>query len=135
MSMFEIATRKKIRFASNKGELSVEQLWDLPLSSTRSLDLDTIAKGLAREIRAAEEESFVRPRTKSNTELTLKLEIVKHIINTKLAESEAASRRRQASEEKARLMEMLERKREEKLGQMTEEEIQARLAALSAEVE
>ena len=34
MNIFEYATRAKLRFASSRGDLTVEQLWDVPLRST-----------------------------------------------------------------------------------------------------
>ena len=42
MNLFEIASRKKLRIPTTKGDLTVEQLWDLPLKST-GLSLDKIA--------------------------------------------------------------------------------------------
>jgi hypothetical protein len=35
MNIFEQATRAKIRFSTPVGMLSVEDLWDLPLTSTQ----------------------------------------------------------------------------------------------------
>ena len=63
MNLFEIATRKKLRFPSLKGELSAEQLWDLPLSSRVGLDLDNIAKAVNKDLKAEEEDSFVKTST------------------------------------------------------------------------
>ena len=50
MNIFEMATRKKIRFNSPQGDLSTEDLWDLPLSSkvNGKANLDDIAKDLHR---------------------------------------------------------------------------------------
>ena len=49
MSIFEQASRLKLRFASVKGELTIEHLWGLPLQSKTSFDLDTVAKAVARD--------------------------------------------------------------------------------------
>ena len=51
-NLFEVAARKKYRFDSQKGLLSVEELWDLPLQSTKSVSLDSIAIALNKEIKA-----------------------------------------------------------------------------------
>ena len=61
--MFEQASRLKLRFTTARGSLSVEDLWDLPLTSTTGKpNLDDIAKSLNRELRATSEEtSFVEP--------------------------------------------------------------------------
>ena len=52
MNIFEQASRLKLTFSTNKGQLSVEHLWDLSLDS-----LDTLAKGVNRELKASEEEA------------------------------------------------------------------------------
>ena len=41
--MFEQAARMKLRFDTPRGALSAEDLWDLPLTSTRGLSLNDIA--------------------------------------------------------------------------------------------
>ena len=89
MNIFEQATRRAIRFESAKGDLSVEQLWDLPLQSRNQFDLDTVAKTVNRQLNAVTEESFVSVRENPAKEtLSLKLEIVKHIISVKLQEAD-----------------------------------------------
>ena len=81
MNLFEIASRKAYRFASLKGELTVEQLWQLPLTSRGGTDLDTLAKGIFKDLKATEEESFVSVNTNPRRgDLENKLEIIKHII-------------------------------------------------------
>ena len=101
--LFFQATKGKFRFPSKVGELTTEQLWDLPLTSGKNgPDLDTVAKTINAEIRAASEESFVGPsKTSKRTLLETKLEVVKAVIAAKIdcareAEKRAskASRRR-----------------------------------------
>ena len=58
-NLFLQATREKFRFESPKGDLSVEQLWDLPLTSRTGFDLDTVAKTVNADLKASNEESFV----------------------------------------------------------------------------
>lgn len=131
MNLYQQATRNKLRFSSVRGDLTVEQLWDLPLTSKTGVDLDTIAKSVNRELNAVAEESFVQ--TTHNPQkalLTLKLEIVKDVISTVQAENEA---RRKASEklaEKAFLQEVLHSKKEDALKGLSVEEIEKRLAEL-----
>lgn len=132
MNIFEQATRRAIRFESTKGDLSVEQLWDLPLQSRNQFDLDTIAKTVNRQLNAVTEESFVSVRENPAKEtLSLKLELVKHIISVKLQEAEEARNRANKASEKEKLLRLLDEKQNEALRALTPEEIQERLKALA----
>lgn len=125
MSNFEIATRKKYRFQSTKGPLSVEDLWDLKLNQ-----LDTIAVSIDSEISTASKKSFITTRTVANKEAEVKLEILKHIIKIKLDEEEARTRAIEKKEKKEKLLALIERKQEESLNQKSEDELKALLAEL-----
>ena len=59
INLFEYATRTVLRFASTRGLISVEQLWDVPLRSNDGFDLDAIARSLSQELKSVSEESFV----------------------------------------------------------------------------
>ena len=132
MNIFEQATRRAIRFESVKGDLSVEQLWDLPLQSRNQFDLDTIAKTVNRQLNDVTEESFVSVRENPAKEtLSLKLELVKHIISVKLQEAEEARNRANKASEKEKLLRLLDEKQNEALRALTPEEIQERLKALA----
>lgn len=85
--LFEKASRLKLRFATNKGLVSSEDLWDLPLTSTMNTSLDSIAKGLNKSIKEGEEESFVVTRSDANNVLDLQFDIIKHIIKVRLSEN------------------------------------------------
>ena len=132
MNIFEQATRRAIRFESTKGDLSVEQLWDLPLQSRNQFDLDTIAKTVNRQLNDVTEESIVSVRENPAKEtLSLKLELVKHIISVKLQEAEEARNRANRASEKEKLLRLLDEKQNEALRALTPEEIQERLKALA----
>ena len=132
MNIFEQATRRAIRFESAKGDLSVEQLWDLPLQSRNQFDLDTVAKTVNRQLNDVTEESFVSVRENPAKEtLSLKLELVKHIISVKLQEAEEARNRANRASEKEKLLRLLDEKQNEALRALTPEEIQERLKALA----
>lgn len=101
--MFEQASKMKLRFATAKGLISVEDLWDLPLTS-HTTSLDNIARGLNRQIKDTEEESFVVKHTTANTELHLALDILKHIIAIKITEKEARKVASQNKVEREKIM-------------------------------
>jgi hypothetical protein len=89
--MFERAARMKLRFGTSKGSASAspEDLWDIPLVGT-GLSLNTIAKSLNQQLKAGAEEDFVQVKSSTDQQLTLKFNIVKHVIAVRLQESEAS---------------------------------------------
>ncbi len=135
MEIFERASRAKIRYPSSAGDLTTEQLWDLPLSHMRStgVDLDKIARQVNGELKSIAEGSFVSltpdPR---QTELELKLDVLKHVIASKLAARTAAETAMANAERKRVLLSVLAAKEESQLAGMSREEIKAEIAKLDA---
>lgn len=131
MSIFEQASRLKLRFSSNKGELTTEQLWDLPLQSRQQFDLDTVAKAVYRDLKSRDEESFVSTSTDPmKAKLELMLEVVKHIISVKRSEDQAKQDKARRAEDRQRILEIIDKKQGAALENETLEQLQARLAAL-----
>ena len=94
--MFEKATRLKLRFETKKGQLSTEDLWDLPLSSTTgAVNLDDIARALHLKVSTQTDVSFVNPAAKSPAaeREQLALDVVKQVIAVRLAEKRSRRRR------------------------------------------
>lgn len=122
--MFDKVTRMKLRFESNKGLLSVEQVWDLSLTA-----LNEMAKGLSRQVKAAEtdEEDFIGTKSNVDSELQLRFDVVKHIIGVKLKERDDS---RDAAERKANnqiILELIQRKKQQELESKSVEELEALL--------
>lgn len=131
MNLFEQASRTKLRFPSSRGELTVEQLWDLPLQSKSGFDLDTIAKAVNKDLKSRGEESFVSASTDPvKTTLELSLEILKHIIQSKQEENSARLNEAKVRQERERIAGLIDKKQNEALEGETLEQLQARLAAL-----
>lgn len=125
MSIFEKASRKALRFASNRGALMVEQLWNLPLQSKGGFDLDTIAKSVNAELKSRAEESFVSTSTDPmKAELELKLEILKHIIQVRQDESAARIENARKADQRQKVLEIINRKQEKALEELPLEELQ-----------
>jgi len=130
-NIFEYATRNKLRFASLRGELSVEQLWDVPLRSRDDFNLNAIAKAANKALKDISEESFVETtKTAAHTRCEAAMETVKYIIDVKLAEEEAAKTRAEKKQEKEKLLGILAEKQAGKLSELSEKELQKRIAAL-----
>jgi hypothetical protein len=120
----------KIRFETTKGALTVEDLWDLPLTSARYANLNDIAKGINRELKASGEEDFVSPATKADETLALKLAVVKHIIGVRLAENEEAKLIADKRAQKEKLLELIARKQDQELEGKSLEDLQKMVEAL-----
>ena len=130
-NLFLQATREKFRFESPKGDLSVEQLWDLPLTSRTGFDLDTVAKAVNANLKSSNEESFVNvSNNPAVSRLQAQLEVVKAIIEVKLAQAEATKKRVEKAAERQRLMEVLHSKKDQELQGLSVEEIERRLSQL-----
>lgn len=133
MNLFEKATRKAYRFPTLKGEMTVEQLWQLPLTARgiNTVDLDTVARTINNELKALGEESFVIKGTNPKRgELTEKLDIVKYIIDVKQTEASDAEKRVARQQERQKLQELLAKKNDQELEGLSKEEIEKKLAAL-----
>ncbi len=131
MNIFEQATRAKIRFSTPVGMLSVEDLWDLPLTSTRArANLDDVARLLDAELKSTSSVSFVNDVSEVNAKTKLMFDVVIHVINTKIAEQKAAQEAVAIREKKQKIMAIIEQKSDMRLADSSLEELQAMLASL-----
>lgn len=122
--MFELATRAKLRF-NFKGQVSVEDLWDLSLEN-----LDGIYKGLNALVQQSKEGSLLSVKSSEDEVLDSKIEIVKHIVKVKLDEAEARKQVKAAREQQQKIMSILAEKQDEALKNKTVEELQEMLKGL-----
>lgn len=131
-NIFEKAVRNKLRFDTHRGQLSVEQLWDLPLTSAANVSLDGIAVALDTEIRNTAPKSFISEAgTNAITAvLQLKFDIVKHIIDVRMAENKAKVERQQNDAQRQMLLEAIAAKKNEALLSGDVDELEKKLAAL-----
>lgn len=130
-SLFELASRQKLRFPSNRGDLTVEQLWTMPLQGKDGYDVDTVAKTVNAKIKELSEDSFVSTKpSKALATQQLMLDVLKHVIAVRLAEQAAKEKRATNKAERERLEALLESKQLAEEGAMTKEQILAKLAAI-----
>ena len=130
--MFEKAARLKLRFQSPQGALTVEDLWDLPLTSTRlnQGNLNNIAKAISRQLKSEGEEDFVNPKSGADTVLQIQLDIVKHIIQVRQTENETARDLADRRQKKERIMEIIAKKQDQDLEGKSLEDLTAMVAGL-----
>jgi hypothetical protein len=131
LPLFEQASRLKLRFGSPQGPLTVDDLWDLPLTSRGArANLDDIARFYSRELKEQETESFVTKPARKDKILILGFEIVKRVIEVRLEENKATKAKADKAAKKAKLLELLTKKKDDQLGEMTEEQLLAEIEAL-----
>ena len=122
--LFEMATRSKLRFPSTKGELSVEDLWDLS-----DKDLDVVYKNLKdQEVKSSEEslldDANVDPKLKAA------IGIVKYIFTTKRNERLAEKERINKKLTQRKYIDALSKKQDEAIEKMSEAELRAMIDSL-----
>lgn len=132
-NLFEKASRQKLRFASQRGDLTVEQLWDLPLTSANAASLDSIAVGLDTELRNTAPRSFVNSASTGNALLELKLDIVKHIIEVRVEENTRKLAKQVEAQQAKMLDEQIAKLENEQLLGGSLEELKAKRAALASQ--
>jgi len=132
MDIFQQASRLKLRFETSRGLLSVEDLWDLPLTSkTGKTNLDDIGRPLLRQIvGSGEAPSLVDPQEKVSTMLQLSFDVVKAVIDVKVTERNTAAVAAANKEKKQKLLQILEGKENEALGNLSMEELRTQINAL-----
>lgn len=124
-NIFEYATRKALRFPY-KGNQSVEELWNLPVT-----ELDKIFKTLNSEVKQAKEESLLATsKSKEDEELEAMIAIVKHIVAVKLNEKEARDKASEKKAHKQKIMSIIAAKEDEALRNTSVEDLKQMLNEL-----
>lgn len=121
-NIFKYAAKKSLRFPY-KGSLSVEDLFKLDMNS-----LDAVYKTLKKQQKASNEESLIEEKTAEDKELEVKLAIVKEIFDDKKTAAEKAKKAAANKAKNQRILEILAKKQDEALENMTEDELKAQLA-------
>lgn len=122
--MFERAVRGKLRF-DYRGQCTVEDLWDLNVQA-----LDSIYKKLKSREKAMNEDSLLETRSAEDTEIALSIDIVKHIVETKLAEKKSREEAADRKAKKEQIMTLIANKQNEQLAGKSIEELQQMVADL-----
>lgn len=127
-NIFEQAVKQKLRFQSDRGLLTTEQLYDLSLQA-----LDKVARAVNTELKSVTEESFVSIRPNPlKDELTLKLDVLRQVIADLMAAQAAKELRAERAAKRRLLLETLEAKENDELKNLSKEEILKKLEELDA---
>lgn len=134
MDIYKFAAQNALRFPSKRGELTAEQLFDLPLKAATGFDLDTVARGINTALKAVSEESFVEDTSADpkRQALAVALDVVKDVIATKQAENRAQAERVRKHAERKKILDAMAAKKDEALTKASLEDLEKKLAELDA---
>ena len=124
-NIFEIASRIRLRFDTPRGKLSVEELWTLPLSQPKTSDvpdLDSLALRLDSQLQK-QNKSFVNCKSVDDSATQLAFDIVKHIIDIKIAEYRVAIESANKAVKRQQIVDLLALKQNESFAAKSVEEL------------
>lgn len=110
MSDFKEASRLKLRFATTKGNLTTEQLWDLSLA-----DLDTLAVSLDEAYKNSKGKSFLDKKTTKDKTVKLQFDVVLDILQTKADEAEAIKEAKDIKAHNEKIINLIKDKEDDEL--------------------
>lgn len=110
MENFKQATKEKLRFQTNKGLLSTEQLWDLSLA-----DLDNLAIELQEKYEESGKKSFLVKRSVKDKTAKLRFDVVLDVLQTKSDEMEEAKQKAEDKKHNEEIMQLIVEKQKEGL--------------------
>lgn len=129
METFKKASKKKLRFSTNRGVLSVEQLWDLSKDEIRQLVIKAreAAKKSSGEVNDSELSFLDAPAKTKATDDELRFEILKDIYLTKKSAEEKAQKKAEVKASNKKLLELIARKQDEALEKKSIKELEKML--------
>jgi len=122
MDNFKEASRQALRFATSKGNLTTEQLWDLKLP-----ELDVLAVSLEVQVESSGKKSFLKTSTAKDKIAKLKFDIVLDILNTKADEQAEATKKKEDKAHNDKILSLIANKQEKDLEGKSVEELTAML--------
>jgi hypothetical protein len=126
--LFLAASRRQLRFTTSRGHIATEDLWSLSLQSLNSIGQFVIAN-----LKPGAESLLENPdarATQAEEDEKLRLEIIKAVIKIKQDENKAKLAESTKASQRQFIKELLEKKKIGAMESMSEEELQAQLAAL-----
>ena len=126
MEIYKKASKKKLRFSTNRGSLPVEQLWDLPKEEIRELVIKAreTAKKSSGEVNDSELSFLDSPAKAKATDDELRFEILKDIYLTKKSAEEKAQKKAEAKRNNQKILDLIARKQDEALEKKSIKELE-----------
>lgn len=126
--LFQMAAQQKFRYPY-KGMITTEDLYDLTPSQ-----LDIVYKNLNKELKAIDGDSLITSKAADDAvaanDLKNKIEIVKCIFNEKQAAADLARMAAENAEKKRHIMDIIAKKQDDSLQNMSEDELRKMLENL-----
>jgi len=125
MEIYKKASKQKLRVQTKAGLLSVEQLWDLPVSQ-----LDEIAVDLEKQYKSSGKKSFLDVDSKKDKLVKLKFDIVLDILQTKVEDNNKARKAAETKAKREKLLDLIAQKEEGELLDKSKRELEKELEKL-----
>lgn len=124
MDDFEKSSRGKYRYETSRGSVSTEDLWDLPMTGITGCCLDDLEKDLNSDMKNCVVESYVLKKSNMNETTERKLSIVRHIIDTRLAEKDQKENEAVNAQEKEKILGVIAKKKDAGLEERSLEDLE-----------
>lgn len=112
--MFEQLITEKVRFTTERGILSYEDIYDIPLIGAFSLD--SLARQFHKELNDTSKSiSFVTKTKEVDKILQLKYDFILYVIDIKLKEREERELKAENKAKKEQILEIISEKEDDKL--------------------
>lgn len=119
MSNFKEAVKIKLRVMTPVGMLSVEELWDLPLSQ-----LDTIAVDLENKYKESGKKSFLVSKSRKDKDIKLAFDIVLEILEDKVEQRDIAIKASTVKEHNQKILGKIQEAKDRELDGLSPEELE-----------
>lgn len=110
MENYKSASQQKLRFQTNRGLLSTEQLWDLSLD-----ELDALAVSLEAQHKESGKKSFLVKSSVKDKTAKLRFDIVLDVLNTKADEAQALTEAQEIKAHNEKIITLIAEKQDESL--------------------
>lgn len=120
MNNFLEASRRKLRFATSRGSLTVEQMWDVPMTT-----LSECIKSLRKKLNAGAEEEleFLDEKVVVDKDDKIAFEVLKEVYILRKEEKASEQKKAESKAQNQKIMELIAQKRDQSLANKTEEEL------------
>lgn len=122
--LFIQATKEKFRFF-HKGLIQIEDLWDLSLT-----DLDNMYRTYNKELKEMSEDSLLDEKEDFYSLLEKRIDIIKYVVRDKQERIRAEEQRLSDIVKKQKIMEELDKRKEESIKSLSTDELQEELEKL-----